>query len=146
MYIDLEYMAKLCSVFIESDTAMIDVGNFNLAGIDIGTPTLNERFLFHVQLMLDSDLISDINGDSSGLSTLGILLNGNGCYRLQNKKFRLTQKGHDFSKSLTQREVLDKLKKELKDAPFKSIFDGGQKLLEHYAKKKIDQLLITEQF
>ncbi|HIF9183248.1 DUF2513 domain-containing protein [Photobacterium damselae subsp. damselae] len=144
MQIDLEYMAKLCSVFLESDTAMVGLKEFDLAGIEVGSPILNDSFLFHVQLMLDSCLISDINGDNSGLATIGILLNGDGSYRSQNKKFRLTQKGHDFSKSLTNKEILNKLATELKDAPFKLIFDGGQKLLEHYVKKKLDQLLAVE--
>ncbi|ENO1175249.1 TPA: DUF2513 domain-containing protein [Vibrio vulnificus] len=144
MQIDLEYMAKICSVFVESDTAMLGLKEIDLAGLEVGSPKLNERFLFHVQLMLDNGLISDVNGDYSGLATIGILLNGDGSYRSQNKKFRLTQKGHDFSNSLTNKEILNKLVTELKDAPFKSIFDGGQKLLEHYAKKKLDKLLTAE--
>lgn len=141
MQIDLEYMAKLCSVFLESDTAMVELKEFKLAGIEVGATILNESFLFHVQLMLDNCLISDVNGNNSGLATIGILFNSDGSYRSQNKKFRLTQKGHDFYKSLTNKEILNKLATELKDAPFKSIFDGGQKLLEYYAKKKLDQLL-----
>ncbi|MDH5934455.1 MULTISPECIES: DUF2513 domain-containing protein [Vibrio] len=144
MQIKLEYMSTLCSVFLESDTAMVELEEFDLAGIEVGFPMLDESFLFHIQLMLDSRLISDVNGDNLGLATIGILLNGDGSYRSQNKKFRLTQKGHDFSKSLTNKEILNKLATELKDAPFKSIFDGGQKLLEYYAKKKLDLLLAAE--
>lgn len=54
---------------------------------------------------------------------------------------RLTQAGHNFANALHNKEVLSKLKSELKDAPFKTLFDGSQKLLEHYFKKKIDALV-----
>ena len=144
MQINLEYLAKLCSVFLDSDTAMVGLKNLEIGGVEVGSPFLNESFLFHIQLMLDSNLVSDPNGESFGLPTIGVLLNGDGSYRNQHKKFRLTQKGHDFAKSLNNKEILKKLTTQLKDAPFKSIFDGGQKLLEHYAKKKLDQLLTSE--
>jgi len=39
------------------------------------------------------------------------------------------------------KEVLLKIKSELKDAPFKAIFDGSQKLPTHLVKKKIDTLM-----
>jgi hypothetical protein len=52
----------------------------------------------------------------------------------------LTNKGHDFANTLENNEVFTKLKTEFKNAPFKVVFDGGQKLLSHYFKKKIDQL------
>jgi hypothetical protein len=57
------------------------------------------------------------------------------------KPWRLTQKGHDFASSLNNKEVMMRLKSEFKDAPFKVIFDSGQKLLEHFMKKKLDDLL-----
>tara|TARA_R110001583_G_C5397870_1_gene385431 strand:+ start:368 stop:541 length:174 start_codon:yes stop_codon:yes gene_type:complete len=54
---------------------------------------------------------------------------------------RLSQKGHDFAATLNNKEVFDKLKSEFKDMPFKTIFDGGQKLLNHFLKKRMDVLL-----
>ncbi|MNG32655.1 hypothetical protein D3C84_1187240 [compost metagenome] len=54
---------------------------------------------------------------------------------------RLTQKGHDFACALHNKDVLIRLKSEFKDAPFKVIFDGGQRLLEHFMTKKLDDLL-----
>ena len=32
----------------------------------------------------------------------------------------------------------------IKDAPFKTVFDGSQKLLQHFFKKKLDQLMREE--
>jgi len=37
--------------------------------------------------------------------------------------------------------VFEKLKIEFKDAPFKVVFDGSQKLLQHYFKKKLNDIL-----
>ena len=71
-------------------------------------------------------------GLSGGLSGYSVI---------KGHKIRLTQKGHDFAASLNNKEVLAKLKSELKDAPFKAVFKGGQKLLQFYFKKKIDLLI-----
>ncbi|MGR3042708.1 hypothetical protein ABMY36_22455 [Vibrio vulnificus] len=57
------------------------------------------------------------------------------------RDIRLTQKGHDFASALSNKEVLEKLKAELTNAPFRVLFDGSQKLLEHYLTKKLDALL-----
>jgi hypothetical protein len=141
MIIDLQYISKLLNVFIESDKAHISILDLNLAGIDSGETLVCEKYIFHMQILLDNKLISDENGNSDGLKTIGVSLNGNKTYRRLITNIRLTQDGHDFAKALGNREILDKLKTELKDAPFKAIFEGGQKLLQHLAKKKIDELL-----
>ncbi|PHZ59826.1 hypothetical protein CRG86_007460 [Photobacterium leiognathi] len=54
---------------------------------------------------------------------------------------RLTQTGHDFAKSLISNEVFEQLKENFSDKPFEIIFNTGQALLEHLAKKKLDQIL-----
>ncbi|MDO6766068.1 DUF2513 domain-containing protein [Agarivorans sp. 1_MG-2023] len=141
MNIDLQYISKLLNVFIESDKAHLSIVDLNSAGIDSGDSLVCEEYIFHMQILLDNKLISDENGNANGLKTIGIGLNGNKTYRKLITNIRLTQDGHDFAKALNNREILDKLKTELKDAPFKAIFEGGQKLLQHLAKKKLDELL-----
>ena len=68
-------------------------------------------------------------------------MGANGHVILTGTPIRLTQEGHDFATALANKEVLTRVKDELKDAPFKVIFDGSQKLLEHLMKKKLDVLL-----
>lgn len=144
MRIDYAYISKILNVFLESDKAHISIFELKESGIDIGNDFIDDKYLFHIQILLDNKLISNQNGESEGLLTAGIRLNGNGSAVLVKNNIRLTQKGHDLSISLNNKEVLAKIKSELKDAPFKSVFDGGQKLLAHFAKKKLDELISSE--
>ncbi|WP_163134484.1 DUF2513 domain-containing protein [Agarivorans sp. Alg241-V36] len=141
MKIDYDYIASILNVFLESNTAHLTIFDIKDSGIDIGDEFIDEKFLFHVQLLIDNELISNQHGLRDGLLTAGIRLNGNRSVILVKNNIRLTQKGHDFSKSLQNKEVMAKIKNELKDAPFKTVFDGGQKLLAHYAKKKLDEIM-----
>ena len=145
MRIDIEYLGQMLGVFLDAETAHIHVSDFPDRGIaieDLNTPgRLDEKFLFHIQLAAENGLISDRDLGFSGLGSLGIRIGTGGGVTLVNSPIRLTQKGHDFSSALNNKEVLLKLKSELKDAPFKTIFDGSQKLLQHYLKKKLSDLL-----
>ena len=141
MNIDFEYVSKILNVFINSDKAHLSIVDLNNAGIDSGDPTIDQSFIFHMQILLDNNLISDQNGESCGLQTIGVGLNGNNTYRRLITNIRLTQNGHDFAKALNNKEVLLKIKSELKDAPFKAIFDGSQKMLTHFLKKKLEAVI-----
>lgn len=141
MNIDFEYVSKILDVFISSDKAHLSIVDLNNAGIDSGDPTIDQSFIFHMQILLDNNLISDQNGESNGLPTIGVGLNGNNTYRRLITNIRLTQNGHDFAKALKNKEVLLKIKSELKDAPFKAIFDGSQELLTHFLKKKLEAVI-----
>ncbi len=141
MNIDFEYVSKILDVFISSDKAHLSIVDLNNAGINSGEPIIDQKFIFHMQILLDNNLISDQNGESNGLTTIGVGLNGNNTYRKLTTNIRLTQNGHDFAKALNNKEVLLKIKSELKDAPFKAIFDGSQKLLTHFLKKKLEAVI-----
>ena len=144
MKIDIEYIASLLNVFLEADTAHITILDFKESGIEIENTQnsgLDERFLFHIQLIIENGLLSNKNLECNGLRTVGISLGFNNTVNVLAVPIRLTQAGHNFANALHNKEVLSKLKSELKDAPFKTLFDGSQKLLEHYFKKKIDALV-----
>lgn len=141
MNIDFEYVSKILAVFISSDKAHLSIVDLNNAGIDSGEPKIDQTFIFHMQILLDNNLISDQDGMSNGLQTIGVGLNGNNTYRKLITNIRLTQNGHDFAKALNNKEVLLKIKSELKDAPFKAIFDGSQKLLTHFLTKKLEAVI-----
>ncbi|WP_259515499.1 DUF2513 domain-containing protein [Shewanella baltica] len=100
-----------------------------------------EKFIFHLQILMDNQLISDRNLYLSGLDSIGITMGLSGKPIIVNKDIRLTQRGHDFASALGKQEVFEKLKTEFKDAPFKVVFDGSQKLLQHFFKKKLNGII-----
>ncbi|WP_084976547.1 DUF2513 domain-containing protein [Plesiomonas shigelloides] len=145
MKIDLSYLSSIMDVFLDAKTSHITITDFQTNGIRIESENhpshLDEKFLFHLQLALENNLISNQKLSSSDLDSIGVKMGVNGHVILTGTPIRLTQQGHDFATALANKEVLMRIKEELKDAPFKVILDGSQKLLEHIMKKKIDALL-----
>jgi len=144
MKVNLEYLSRILNVFLESDQAHITINDIGNSGISLYKPDnkgLEEEFLFHIQNIVENGLISNRELQCHGLVSVGITLSGGDSVTIFPARIRLTQKGHDFAKALNNKEVLEKLKGEFKNAPFKVVFDGGQKLLEHFFKKKIDSIL-----
>lgn len=142
MRVDLDYWAELLNVFIDSESAHVDFNDFSNSEFEVEDgANLSEKFIFHIQLAIDNKLIGTQQKPVYTLKDIGILFSGDGRPQISIVPWRLTQKGHDFAATLANKEVLEKLKVEFKDAPFKSIFDGGQKLLQHFFKKKIDSII-----
>lgn len=141
--IDLEYLSSILDVFLEAETAHVDLSDLQKSGINLdGTGnSFDECFMFHMQIAIDNQLIGNQNGDVYNLNGIGVSQGQNGHGIMVNTPIRLTQKGHDFASALNNKEVLSKLKSEFKDAPFQIIFEGGQKLIQHIMKKKLDKLL-----
>lgn len=143
MRIDLVYIATVLDVFLGSDNAHIKITDIRDAGINIDgeDDSFCEKFIFHMQILIDNQLIGLRNGPAFNLEDIGVNFYPSGKGMLAIKPIRLTQNGHDFACSLNNKDILLKLKTEFKDAPFKVIFEGGQKLLQHLMKKKLDALL-----
>ncbi len=143
MKIDLEYLASILDVFLNSEKAHIVLPELEHAGIVLeGEPRkFDEKFVFHIQIAIDNQLIASKDGPVSRIKDIGMHESMDGLASIVAIQIRLTQKGHDFACALHNKDVLLRLKSEFKDAPFKVIFDGGQKLLEHFMTKKLDQLL-----
>lgn len=142
MKTDLDYLAKILNAFVDADTAFINLSSFPDRGVDIEyNDNFSEEFLFHIHIMIDNGLIGTNKGIATVVKDVGIHTALNGTDSFVNVPLRLTQKGHDFERSLSNKEVFAKLKTDLKDAPFKILFEGGQKLLEHYLQKKLDSII-----
>ncbi len=109
-----------------------------------GNGSTDHEFVFHYSLIVENGLISRKDLSHGTLNEMGASFTLDGTVSFGNLQIRLTQSGHDFALALKNREVLNKLKTELKDAPFKTVFDGSQKLLQHFFKKKLDQLMREE--
>lgn len=144
MKIDYAFLAEILQVFIDSNRAHTTISDIQKSGIRIENENnpnkIDEKFLFHVQIALDNKLISDKNDETNGLETLGIKVTHRSDI-IFDSFTRLTQDGHDFANALAKKEILERLKTEFKDAPFKVVFDGSQKLLQHYFKMKLNSIL-----
>jgi len=145
MNIDLDFIKDFLNVFKESDKAHIDYRDLVGSSLEVEIDDqVTEKFIFHVQLILDNQLIGTNTGSAFNLKDIGFTYSKDGQLYIGNIPLRLTQTGHDFLSSLNNKEVMSKLKTEFKDAPFKTVFDGGQKLLNNYFKKKMDAALAEE--
>jgi hypothetical protein len=143
MRIDLDYIANILDVFLEAEMAHVKISDFEKNGIDLeGEPKrFNEKLVFHMQIAIDNQLIGTKKGVAFNIAEIGMRESLPGTGTIIDIPIRLTQRGHDFACSLNNKEVLEKLKCGFKNAPFQVIFDGGQKLLQHFMKKKLDQIL-----
>jgi hypothetical protein len=145
MNIDVFYLKKLLGTFADSDKAHITLSEIEDLGIIIvdvePLRAINETFLFHIQILLDNKLISNRHNKCESIKDVGINFGMGQTFLLCDVPLRLTQKGHDFASALANKDVFEKLKTELTNAPFRILFDGSQKLLEHYLTKKLDALL-----
>ena len=142
MRIDLEYFGALFAVFLDSEKAYIDFNDIQNSNVKVVVnDELSDKFIFHLQLAIDSQLIGRNSGVAYNLKDLGFIPMLDGSTSISIIPLRLTQRGHDFASSLNNKEVMDKLKTEFKDAPFKVVFEGGQKLLQHFMKKKLESIM-----
>ena len=142
MKVDLEYMSELLGVFQDSENAHIAFNDLTAADIGvIANDEVSQKFIFHMQLAIDNQLIGNKDGLVFNLKGIGLTQTLSGSSVICAVPIRLTQAGHDFASTLNNKEVLEKLKTEFKDAPFKIIFEGGQKLLQHFMKKKLETIM-----
>ena len=142
MKVDLDYMASILKVFIDAETAHVTYKDIKAAGVTVvENDKLSEKFIFHLQIAIDNQLIGSNSGAVFSLKDIGFIQSLDGLYSIALLPIRLTQRGHDFAASLNNNEVLSRLKTEFKDAPFKIVFETGQKLLEFYMQKKLEKIL-----
>ena len=138
MKIDLDYIRGMLQVWLESESESINVRDLSGQGFNYNNEdntARNPKFMFHFRLLVENELISNLDLERATMKNTGVEMQS--CTIVE---LRLTQTGHDFANTLSNREVFEKLKENFKDAPFKVIFDSGRKLFEHYCKKRLDNL------
>ncbi len=93
MKFENDYVKEILAVFYESDMAHLSLFDLEAAGIKIGDgEQIDQRFLFHLQYIIEEKWLSDENGQSS-LSSLGVLLSDAKHYQLAERMIRLTTYG-----------------------------------------------------
>ena len=133
MKIDHEYLKKLLETCQAADKPTFDIEDLNAAGIDYR----DNLFEFHMRLLTDQEFIKQDDGDPGfglsksldGFQSWGVL------------PLRLTASGHQFIEALANKEVWAMIKTSFKDASLSTLKNVVPKLLEGYAKKKIDAFM-----
>lgn len=139
MKIELEEYQEILDVFLKSPTAHITLKDLGIDELDTVEDT--ENFIFHMQLLVENGLISNINMETGTMKSIGLLLSRGRYDGYIAVPIRLTQDGHDFANALNEKPILDILKKEFKNAPFSFMKTTSKTLLTKYLEKKLDKFL-----
>jgi len=134
MKIDHEYLKKLLETCQASDKPTFDIEDLRAAGIEYR----DKLFEFHMRLLTDQEFIEQDDGDPG----FGLSKGLDGFQSWSVLPLRLTASGHQFIEALANKEVWATIKTSFKDASLSTLKNVVPKLLEGYAKKKIDALLV----
>jgi hypothetical protein len=131
--IDQDYLKKLLEACQASESPTFDIEDLQAAGVDID----DKPFEFHMMILTDHGFLERDDGDPGFGLTKGI----DGFLSWSVLPLRLTASGHQFIEALSNKEVWSAIKHGFKDASITTLKTVSLKLLEGYAKKKIDELL-----
>lgn len=132
MKLDIEHMKGMLDVFLESDRPFITLDDLAKVGYSIES----DKTLFHYQLMIDEELISNMNLERKTQGKLGISISPQTARAINTgARIRLTNVGHEFAESLNSKNVFERLT-EIGEQPMSVLRDVGIELLKSYAKKK----------
>ena len=132
MKVDQEYLKLILNTFIESPRSFIWVADLMERGVE-----MDDKFLFHIQILEDQDLIEALDKKSD----LGYEITLGGEYRWQSRPLRLTASGHEFVEAMNRSEIWEIIKEEFKDSSLSTIKSAATILLKAFAKKQIDKYL-----
>lgn len=133
MKIDQEYLKGLLQACQASETPTFNIYDLQARGFDCNDP----KFEFHMKILDDQQFIQQDDGDPG----FGLIKSADGFPSWAVLPLRLTASGHQFIEALSNEEVWSAIKHGFKDASITTLKTVALKLLEGFAKKKIDDLL-----
>ncbi len=131
--IDQDYLKKLLETCQGSEKPTFDIEDLKAAGFDYN----DVKFEFHMMILTDQGFIEQDDGDPG----FGLTKSLDGFPSWSVLPLRLTASGHQFIEALSNKEVWAAIKHGFKDASIATLKNVSLKLLDGYAKKKIDALL-----
>jgi len=131
--IDQDYLKRLLEVCQASDAPTFDIEDLKAAGFDYN----DKLFEFHMMILVDQGIIEQDDGDPG----FGLVKSLDGHLSWAVLPLRLTASGHQFIEALSNKDVWAAIKRGFKDASIATLKNVSLKLLDGYAKKKIDELL-----
>ena len=133
MKIDQDYLKKLLEICQASEKPTFDIEDLKAAGFDY----YDKQFEFHMMILTDQGFIEQDDGDSG----FGLIKSADGYPSWAVLPLRLTAAGHQFIEALSNKEVWAAIKHGFREASITTLKSVSLKLLDGYAKKKIDELL-----
>lgn len=133
MKIDHDYLKKLLEACQASEKPTFDIEHLKAAGFDY----YDRQFEFHMMILADQGFIEQDDGTPG----FGLTKSLDGHLSWSVSPLRLTASGHQFIEALSNKEVWAAIKRGFKDASITTLKSVSLKLLDGYAKKKIDELL-----
>jgi hypothetical protein len=133
MRIDFDNLRTILSTFLDSPASYITIKNlgfYDLEGAD------RDKLAFHLLLLVENRLISDLDLNTGHPEYIGLVY-AHGRLSGGEVPIRLTQDGHDFAKVLNEKPVLERIKKDLTDAPFDLVKEIGKKWLTQLIEQKL---------
>ncbi|EHK1092708.1 DUF2513 domain-containing protein [Salmonella enterica subsp. enterica serovar Poona] len=133
MKIDFDEINNILSTFIDADTPFItlrELGFFTKEGTELNS------LIFHLNLLVETGLISNRKLETGSMECIGVVFHSTNIGG-RAIPIRLTMAGHDFAKSLNQIPILERIKKELSDAPFELIKQAAGQWAEKLLKDKL---------
>lgn len=131
---DYETINMMLDIFLKSEKTFITIDEL-VAGYDAGI--IDERFLFNFLLIVENGLLSNKSLTVKTPEAVGLSFALNGQIITNKIPIRLTQNGIDFANALNQKPVLEKVKKELADAPFEFVRAAAGKLLSKILSERL---------
>jgi hypothetical protein len=131
--IDQDYLKRLLEACQASEKPTFDIEDLKAAGFDYN----DKQFEFHMAILTDQGFIEQDDGDPG----FGLTKSLDGFLSWSVLPLRLTASGHQFIEALSNKEVWAAIKHGFKDASIATLKTVSLKLLDGYAKKKIDDLL-----
>ncbi len=131
MKIDQDYLKGLLEAFEASETPITDIMKLEELGFDYE----EHKFVFHMRLLDDKNLISQ----SDGTSGFGAVESMDGEVHWAVVPLRLTAGGHDFLDALRNKEVWATVKTGFKDASIGTLVSVSKKLLDRALQKQLNK-------
>jgi hypothetical protein len=133
MKIDHDYLKKLLEACEAAPAPIFDIEELKAAGLDYET----DQFVFHMHILNDLGVIERDDGDPG----FGLIRSADGFPSWAVLPLRLTAQGRQFIEALRNQQVWATIKRDFKDASVSTLLDVSKKLLEGFAKKKIEALI-----
>lgn len=133
MKIDQDYLKELLEACQASEKPTFDIEDLKARGLDYSDP----RFEFHLGILNDLHFVAQDDGDPG----FGLSKSVDGFASWSVLPLRLTASGHQFIEALSNKEVWSAIKHGFRDASIETLRTVALKLLDGFAKKKIDDLL-----
>jgi hypothetical protein len=136
MRLDYEYLKTVLDVFLDSSTPTVNWESFQ--GFH-GTIENEHKFVFHIEILADKDLVRGAGSDGS----FGIqeFQEGQTEYYYVDVPWRLTAAGHDFAAALNKPTVMAIIKEKFQKEGLSAVIDITKSLVISQAEKRLAEIV-----